>query len=254
MNRTAYIFLLLLTAVASCVSESQDYAKPMTPESSSDSEPEAKPMHGYIDLQLGTSATRATTTTISQEEAKNFLVSVYRGGELVSEETRVEGLVHMTFPAGSGYSLDVQSCTEQEAIDANEGWGQKRFTGSSRTFAIVANQSTKVSVGCTVANSAVSVTLPDGSEYSVTLSDGGTRTLTTTTDRMAWFNIPPSGDKPTVTITVMKGEEQVGQTSVTLDKPAAIKDVNITTDGASTIGLEITYDDEFSVVDTEISL
>lgn len=236
MNRIAYIFLLLLIAVTSCDSERQDI-------------PEIQ--QGTIDLQIGSSATRATTTTISQEEAKNFLVSVYRGGELVSEETRVEGLAHLTFPAGSGYSLSVQSCTELMAIEANEGWGQKRFTGMSKTFAIVANQSTKVSVGCTVANSAVSVKLPTGGEYSVILSDGSTRTLTTDTNRTAWFNIPSSGDKPTVTITVMKGDEKVAETSVTLDTPAVIKDFNINPGGA-TIDLDITYDDSYDVEVTQI--
>ena len=107
---------------------------------------------GYIDVKLQgkESVTRSggTSTVITKEEADLFLVTVTHNDEVVCQQKELMGLIHLSFPVGNGYKVFVESITEAQAIEANDGWGAKRFTGNSRSFGIVSGQSASVSVPC----------------------------------------------------------------------------------------------------------
>lgn len=71
-------------------------------------------------------------------------------GKKLSELTEAE----CTLPAGTGYQIKAESCTLDEAITLNEGWGMAHFVAST-TFDIVSDQHTPVSLTCTMDNAGV---------------------------------------------------------------------------------------------------
>lgn len=158
------------------------------------------------------SATRATTTVISGDEADNFLITVYKGLDIIRETTKLKDL-NKKLSAGYGYTVKAENCTELTAEDANENWGMRRFSGLSEPFAIIAGETTKVSVYCTVANAGIEVVFDESvpqyftDSYSVTINEAG-RTIifdeTTggssvkgniTEGKIAYFNVDEDGSR-----------------------------------------------------------
>ena len=209
---------------------------------------------GSIAVTLEGSQTRATTSVITKEEADLFLVTLYKGDDVIAQQTMLGHLGSLTFPAGYGYSLFVESITEQDALTLNEGWGAKRYTGQSKSFGIHAGQTTKVAVGCSVANAAVAVNIDSSAAGCVvTLKTSDGRTLTTTESRVAYVNVTPE-EKPDVTITIEKDGEVVKETTLENLEASQVKDINIKENTEGTLGLQVTYDDSFETVQTEISI
>ena len=209
---------------------------------------------GSIAVTLEGSQTRATTSVITKEEADLFLVTLYKGEDLIEQQTMLGHLGSLTFPAGYGYSLFVESITEQDALTLNEGWGAKRYTGQSKSFGIQAGQTTKVAVGCSVANAAVAVNIDSSAQGCVvTLKTSDGRTLTTTESRVAYVNVTIE-EKPDVTITIEKDGEVVKETTLENLEASQVKDINIKENTEGTLGLQVTYDDSFETVQTEISI
>ena len=209
---------------------------------------------GSIAVTLEGSQTRATTSVITKEEADLFLVTLYKGEDLIAQQTMLGHLGSLTFPAGYGYSLFVESITEQDALTLNDGWGAKRYTGQSKSFGIQAGQTTKVAVGCSVANAAVAVNIDSSAQGCVvTLKTSDGRTLTTTESRVAYVNVTIE-EKPDVTITIEKDGEVVKETTLENLDASQVKDINIKENTEGTLGLQVTYDDSFETVQTEISI
>ena len=209
---------------------------------------------GSIAVTLEGSQTRATTSVITKEEADLFLVTLYKGEDLIAQQTMLGHLGSLTFPAGYGYSLFVESITEQDALTLNERWGAKRYTGKSKSFGIQAGQTTKVAVGCSVANAAVAVNIDSSAQGCVvTLKTSDGRTLTTTESRVAYVNVTIE-EKPDVTITIEKDGEVVKETTLENLEASQVKDINIKENTEGTLGLQVTYDDSFETVQTEISI
>lgn len=209
---------------------------------------------GSIAVTLEGSQTRATTSVITKEEADLFLVTLYKGEDLIAQQKMLGHLGSLTFPAGYGYSLFVESITEQDALTLNEGWGAKRYTGQSKSFGIQAGQTTKVAVGCSVANAAVAVNIDSSAQGCVvTLKTSDGRTLTTTESRVAYVNVTIE-EKPDVTITIEKDGEVVKETTLENLEASQVKDINIKENTEGTLGLQVTYDDSFETVQTEISI
>ena len=209
---------------------------------------------GSIAVTLEGSQTRATTSVITKEEADLFLVTLYKGEDLIAQQTMLGHLGSLTFPAGYGYSLFVESITEQDALTLNEEWGAKRYTGKSKSFGIQSGQTTKVAVGCSVANAAVAVNIDSSAQGCVvTLKTSDGRTLTTTESRVAYVNVTIE-EKPDVTITIEKDGEVVKETTLENLDASQVKDINIKENTEGTLGLQVTYDDSFETVQTEISI
>ena len=235
------LFCSMLTMLAACTAQDWPYS-----------------LHregvGSIAVTLQGSQTRATTSVITKEEADLFLVTLYKGEDLIAQQTMLGRLGSLTFPAGYGYQLSVESITEQDALTLNEGWGAKRYTGQSKSFGIHAGQTTKVAVGCSVANAAVAVNIDSSAQGCVvTLKTSDGRTLTTTESRVAYVNVTIE-EKPDVTITIEKDGEVVKETTLENLEASQVKDINIKENTEGTLGLQVTYDDSFETVQTEISI
>ena len=189
---------------ASCSSEkAEDAIVPETEEKNT----------GNLALSLhDKSATRATTTIISGDEADNFLITVYKGQDIIRETIKLKYL-NKKLSAGYGYTVKAENCTEHTAEDANEGWGMRRFSGLSDPFAIIAGETTKVGVYCSVANAGVEVVFDESvpqyftDSYSVAINEAG-RTIifdeTTggsyakgniTEGEIAYFNVDEDGTR-----------------------------------------------------------
>lgn len=208
---------------------------------------------GSISVFLQGSQTRATTTVISKEEADLFLVTLYKGEDIVSQQVLLGKLASYTFPAGYGYKVFVENITSQEAESLNDGWGAKRYAGTSKSFGIQAGQTTKVSVGCSVANAAVAVNIDESAlGCVVTLTTDG-RTLTTTESRIAYFNVTPE-TKPSVTIRIEMDGEVLAKKTLEDMEASQVKDINIKMSNEGSLGIYVTYDDSFETVETEITL
>lgn len=212
---------------------------------------------GSIAVSLQGNATRSssTTTTITKEEADLFLISVYKGEDQISNQILLGTLGTLTFPAGYGYRVFVESINEQDAETMNEGWGAKRFTGLSKYFGIQAGQTTKVGVACGVANAAVAVKIEEGAEGCLITLTSGNRTLSTFSSRTAYFNVA-QGEVLQVQLKVEKDGQVIAEKQLELE-PAKVKDINVKPSEnpeTGSIGLSITYDDSFQTVETEVAL
>jgi len=137
----------------------------------------------------------------------------------------------------------------------NEGWGAKRFAGLSKNFGIQSGKTTKVGVACGVANAAVAVNMGNDVEGCTVTLTCGTRTLSTSSSRTAYFNVA-QGEALQVQMKVEKDGQTVAEKTLELET-AKVKDINVKpsepTD-TGTIGLSITYDDTFQTVRTEIEI
>ncbi len=189
---------------------------------------------GTFEVSLeGNSVTRATTK-VSEAEAKKFLITIYKGEDVFTPATPL-GELSNRLNAGYGYSLYAQSCTEEDAESANEGWGKRRYEGKSQPFAVIAGETTKVSIPCKVANGGISAyfdkTVTDNfTDYSITITEG-TREIVfdaSNSDKkngevidkgaVAYFNIPEAGR--TVSYTV-----KVGSVTKTLTQELAVAQI-----------------------------
>lgn len=167
--------------------------------------------YGEMKVSFGVKA-RSTTTVISPEEAQNFLITVSQGGEVVRGPQTL-GTMNMRFPAGQGYSVYAESCMPADAESSNNGWGQKRFVGSSEEFGINKGETTTVKVGMSVDNAAMCVVInPSLANYfkqscTVTLSNadrglqwnynnaGKVEEGVTTDGQIAYFNVDESNER-----------------------------------------------------------
>ena len=193
---------LLLSA--SCSSEkAEDIIMPDTEEKNT----------GNLALSLhDKSVTRATTTVISGDEADNFLITVYKGLDIIRETTKLKDL-NKKLSAGYGYTVKAENCTELTAEEANEGWGMRRCSGMSDPFAIIAGETTKVGVYCSVANAGVEVVFYESvpqyftDSYSVTITEadrtiifdettaGSSVNGSITGGNIAYFNVDEGGTR-----------------------------------------------------------
>lgn len=221
---------------------------------------------GTLQIELnGNGATRATTQ-VSEAEAKTYLITIYKGSDVYTHATPL-GDLNTRLNAGYGYSLMAESCTEEVAESANEGWGKRRYVGRSQSFAIIAGQTTKVSVPCKVANGGVSAyfdkTITDNfpGNFSITITEGD-RSLVfdgSNSDKkngdvwengqIAYFNIPEAGRSISYTVKVGSITKTLTQTL----EVAKIKRLAVSYKSGS-FTLEINVVDEDIYFDTNVTV
>ncbi len=216
----------------------------LTPESSEE---------GKVELAFsGSAPTRSTTTTISPEEAKNFLITVNWGGTIFRGPQTL-GTIDLRFPVNEGYTVYAENCTEAAAEENNNHWGQKRFVGTSAPFGISKGETTYVKVPLSVDNASLCVIIhPSLSNYfktSCTISLSETdRSLVwnydnagkvvdgvTTDGQTAFFNVGASGTREIVY--TIKAEST--------GKDPVVKTGTITLSRAKNSRLNLAYDSGF---------
>lgn len=166
---------------------------------------------GKVEFSLeGNATTRATTTTLSKEEAGEFWITIFKGSDVSKVKTQLKNL-DTKLSAGYGYTATAENCDELTALSANDGWGQRRFYGVSDLFGIKIGEVTKVGIPCSVANTGVEVVFDESvpqyftTSYKVTVTDGnrslvfdsatgGSRVSNVVTNgKTGYFNISDDG-------------------------------------------------------------
>lgn len=225
---------------------------------------------GTLEVALG-ATTRATSTVISKEEADNYWVTIYKGLDISRETTRLKDL-NLRLPAGYGYTVKAENCLETEAETANDGWGQRRYAGLSPSFAIKPGETTKVGVGCTVANAGVEVVFDETilehftTSYRVTITEGervvvfdevtgGKREEgVITPGSVAYYNVDDSGTR-TLTYTIEAygiGKRLVKTETMVVTKAKISRLTLIFIPG--TLGLDVSMDQEDIFVNLGIEI
>ena len=167
-----YLIILYTIFLTACAEKEMDFPIPSGQDEMGEFE---------LTLTGERASTRSTTTVITEEEAKNFLITIYKGSDVYRPTARLKD-INTRLSAGYGYKIFAESCSEDEAITANNDWGQRRYAGISDAFSIKAGQTTSVSVGCSVANARVEVVFDQSvPEYFTTSQDitirDGNRTI-----------------------------------------------------------------------------
>ena len=221
---------------------------------------------GTLQVELnGNGATRASVP-VSAAEASKYLITIYRGSDVYTPATPL-GDLNTRMNAGYGYSLMAESCSEEVAESANEGWGKRRYVGRSQSFAIIAGQTTKVSVPCKVANGGVSAyfdkTITDNfaGNYNITITEGERSFVFDYSNcdkkngdviengQIAYFNIPEAGR--TISYTVKVGS--VTKTLTQALEVAKIRRLAVSYKSGS-FTLEINVEDEDIYFDTNVTV
>lgn len=219
----------------------------------------------------GSAPTRGTTTTISPEEAKTFLITVSKGGTVVRGPQTL-GTMDMRFPVGQGYSVYAESCTEADAEANNNRWGQKRFIGISEDFEIHKGQTTEVSVGMSVDNASLCVIInPSLSNYfkkSCTISvTEGDRTLVWNYDnagkvvdgqtidgQVAYFNVGDEGTRTiSYTIKAVSDDKTIEKTGTITLSRAKNSRLNLAYDSGF-FNLTVNVNEEDLYVDSKLTV
>ena len=219
----------------------------------------------------GSAPTRGTTTTISPEEAKTFLITVSKGGTVVRGPQTL-GTMDMRFPVGMGYSVYAESCTEADAEANNNRWGQKRFIGISEDFEINKGQTTEVSVGMSVDNASLCVIInPSLSNYfkkSCTISvTEGDRTLVWNYDnagkvvdgqtidgQVAYFNVGDEGTRTiSYTIKAVSDDKTIEKTGTVTLSRAKNSRLNLAYDSGF-FNLTVNVNEEDLYVDSKLTV
>ena len=107
-----------------------------------------------LSLTQGDVQSEVITRSVLDLDSDEFLVSLTEAnGAVLIDGKKFSALTEAecTLPAGTGYQIKAESCTPDEAVTLNEGWGMVHFTAST-TFDIVSNQHTPVSLTCTMDN------------------------------------------------------------------------------------------------------
>ena len=156
-----------------------------------------------------------SNTRASLDFDKNDLkISLTRGDYSVFSNKRYGDIAETSFlcAARNDYLLTAESCTKEEAENANDGWGQFRISGK-QAFAVIANQSNTVTVNCGLSSSSVNVGFSDFvvntfTNYSIELyaTDASDRKLTfdesNYSSKTAYFNVGESGRELAYTVTL----------------------------------------------------
>lgn len=216
MRKYLFIFSFALLLAACSVGEMDLPTTPVENASPVVSADEEEQMGSFELTLTGERKTRATTTTISKEQADNFLVTIYKGSDVYRETSLLKNM-NKRISAGYGYSIFAESCSEATAESSNDGWGERRYSGTSPQFAVKAGETTPVSINCSVANAGVEVvfdktvstyftggfyvSITEGSRYiEFNRYTGGLSAegITTQESEVAYFNV---GEDDTRTIT-----------------------------------------------------
>lgn len=132
---------------------------------------------GRVEFSLQDNTTRAATTTLTKEEAGEFWITIFKGSDLSKDRVQLKDFDN-NLAAGYGYVAVAENCDKQTATAANDGWGQRRFYGSSDLFAIKIGETTKVGISCSVVNAGIEILFDQSvpqyftNSYKVTVDDG----------------------------------------------------------------------------------
>lgn len=163
-------------------------------------------------LVVDTTGVEIITRASLNFDVDDFNVSLSKGDISIFSNKRYGEIAGTTIAcaASPDYLLTAESCTEAEAENANEGWGQVRISGK-QAFAVAEYESKTVTVNCGVTTSSVNVEFSDFvasmfTTYSIDLYavDAPSRTIifneSNYSSNTAYFNVDESGRELAYTV------------------------------------------------------
>ena len=226
---------------------------------------------GSFELTLtGDCKTRANTMTIGKKEADKFLITIYKGSDIYRATDSLKN-INTSLSAGYGYSIFAESCSAATAESSNDGWGERRYTGTSAPFAVKPGQKTPVSINCTVANAGIEVEFDETVSnyftggFHVSISEGSRNIvfdsntgglsadgITTQISKTAYFNVGEDGTRTiTCHIHAVSPRKTLDRDEEITIKKAAIGSIKINY-VMSTFSLNVTVDEKELFIDDNL--
>lgn len=258
MNRykivTAVVSVLITFLLMGCQAESDSFQMTRMEEG-----------NGWIAINVtadGKMQTRAPKS-LTDEQKNQYLVSIKQANaylvyaKVLSQLTTAD----LTAPAGYGYTVVAESCSEKEAESKPTAYGQPRLMGTSASFVVAKDQTSNVNVLCTPANAGVTVIVDETftevfSDYEMTVSLGS-RELTFTPDNastIGYYNVSDAGASLTYALTATRkaGGNPATASSTAVLQQGKITQLTLRSTPKGTIALGITYDDTFLTEDIDM--
>lgn len=227
--------------------------------------PELGEGNGQIAINVtadGKMQTRAAKS-LTEEQKNQYLIYIRQGNTLFVDGKVLNKLTtaDLTVPAGYGYTVMAESCTEQDAESKPTIYGQPRLVGTSAPFAVAKDETSTANVLCTPANAGVKVKVDESfsevfSAFDMTVM-AGSRMLTfdsNNTSVIGYYNVPEAGLTLTYqlgAVRIVGGDVATASSSVVLQK-GKITQLTLQSTPKGTITLGITYDDTFQTEDIEM--
>ena len=237
MNRyktvTAVVSTMVTFLMTGCQAESNPFLSP-----------EQLDGVGSIAIRVtadGNMQTRAAKP-LTDEQKNQYLVSIRQGNtyHVLSKVLNKLTAEDLAVPAGYGYIVTAESCSEHDAETMPNAFGQPRLVGSSEPFAVAKGETSTANVLCTPANAGVTV-----------IED---ETFTDVFSAYGYYNL--SGDGLTLSyqlgaVRIENGETVTLSSTVNLQK-GRITQLTLRSTPKGTITLSIIYDDTFLREDIEM--
>ncbi len=265
---TRHIILFMpLLLLASCVSE-VDW--PRDKEKSGEGSFSLSLSAGGLNAEVETRADGDKWRRLTDVEASGYQVTLTHAGETLWGPKAFGDVIDRdcTQPAGTGYVVSGGNCTAEEA---ESGWGQPHYSGQSEPFEVKNGETTPVEVKCRMQNAGFCVvfdqTFTDRfpTTYAVTTNDarslrfdnGNAAVFEDNTlqgGAIAYYNMEADG-KRTVSL-IVTGANDWDRVRLEKDidmEPGKIYRLLVRVGGENgKMGLSITYDSEFELVEKEI--
>ncbi len=151
-------------------------------------------------------------------------------------------------PVDTDYQIEVESCSEEEATTANDGWGQMRFTGKAQ-FNIENNKTTDLSINCTLKNAGLQIIFDPSyttkfPTYAVTTVDSRSLTFKSSNKGVTAYYDAPEGSETVPVKLKVTGSKGGWEDRVNKEKDVSIAVGKITK-------LTIIYDENSGNIDIE---
>lgn len=243
MRRT-FIYIMILMIFVSCSKLSEQYGAL------------ALSVSSEVEVDVQTKSEQA-----GQFDSYNIHITGIHTGNDPYEASLVYGETDwpLTLPFGL-YSITAESCTEDVAHSANEGFGCVRFMGMIEGVQVKTpvSTATDVSVVCTMANAKLSITFDDGflSDFQNVRAEVvlGDRIVTITSDQasdvQAYFNV---GQESVLTYTVYGtiDDVQMKYTSSIVLRPAKHARLTFKSNHNGILGPQVSVDKEIGTNEIE---
>lgn len=200
---------------------------------------------------------------LSEEQKNQYLITIRQANVLYVDAKVLSQLTEadLTVPAGYGYYVMAESCSERDAESKPTIYGQPRLVGTSALFPVVKGETSTADVLCTPANAGVKVRVDDTfaevfSTYEMTVK-AGSRQLTfspSNASTIGYYNVPEAGLNLTYQLRAIRidGGEPATVSSTVVMQQGMITQLSLHSTPKGTIQLGITYDDTFETEDIEM--
>lgn len=227
--------------------------------------PEAMEGNGQIAINVtadGKMQTRAAKS-LTEEQRNQYLIYIKQGSILYVDGKVLSQLstTDLTVPAGYGYTVMAESCSEHDAETKPTAYGQPRLVGTSDPFVVAKDETSTANVLCTPANAGVTVVVDETfgevfSSYEMTVKAGSRELSFTSSNASAigYYNVTSSGLTLSYSLAARRienGEIATATSSVVLQQ-GKITQLTLRSTPKGTITLGITYDDTFTIEDIEM--